>query len=144
MKTKGLAVIGVLAMLAGCSEPAETPAAATPVTPTPPAVETPAVEPASPPLAATDAAGRMGALQLSCGGESFRVAFEDTRAVLVNADGGNTELVLFPADANAAPGVSTYTDGKLTFAKSGGGDTPTLIRFARGRMAFQDCAIAVN
>jgi len=32
----------------------------------------------------------------------------------------------------------------MSFAKSGGGDTPTVIRFARGRMAWQDCAIAVN
>jgi hypothetical protein len=87
---------------------------------------------------------RVAAMQLSCGGESFRVAFEDERAVMINEDGSNTELALLPPSDTAEPGVSTYTNGMLTFAKSGGGDTPTVIRFARGRMAFVDCAIAVN
>jgi hypothetical protein len=37
-----------------------------------------------------------------------------------------------------------YTDGKMTFTKQGGGDTPTVIKYAQARMAFQDCAIAQN
>lgn len=87
---------------------------------------------------------RVAAMNMVCGGDSFRVAFEDQRAVMINDDGSNTDLPLLPPDANAAPGVSTYTDGKISFYKSGGGDTPTVVRFARGRMAPQDCAIAVN
>lgn len=87
---------------------------------------------------------RVAAMNMVCGGDTFRVAFEDQRAVVVNDDGSNTELPLLPPDANAAPGVATYTDGKLSFYKSGGRDTQTVVRFARGRMAPQDCAIAVN
>ena len=30
------------------------------------------------------------------------------------------------------------------FAKAGGMDTPTVIRYAKARMAWQDCAIAQN
>jgi hypothetical protein len=40
--------------------------------------------------------------------------------------------------------VATYTNGVLTFTREGGGDTPMVIKFARGRMAFQDCSIAQN
>ena len=46
MKMTGLAVIAILAALSGCSEPAETPAAATPVAPTPQAVDPAAAPPA--------------------------------------------------------------------------------------------------
>jgi hypothetical protein len=35
---------------------------------------------------------RIAVLNLICGGESFRVAFEDARAVVVNSDGSNAEL----------------------------------------------------
>jgi hypothetical protein len=64
--------------------------------------------------------------------------------VVVNADGSNTELARnIPADMPMS-GQALYTDGKLTFTKEGGGDKPTIIKFARGRMAFQDCAIAQN
>lgn len=120
-------------------------APAAPVEPTPP-VETPA--PATPdatalPLPAPGPSG-VAAMNLLCGGATFRVAFVDTHAEVINDDGTTTNLPTLAPDANAAPGVTTYTDGKMTFAKSGGGDTPTVIRFARGRMAFQDCAIAVN
>ena len=63
----------------------------------------------------------------------------------VSADGATTiELPKLEPSATSAPGVTTYTDGKQTFARSGGGDTATVIRYAVGRMAFQDCAIAQN
>jgi hypothetical protein len=106
----------------------------------------PAATPATAaPAAATPAPEtRIGTMQLSCAGESFRVAFEDQRAVVVNPDGSNTELARnIPADMPMS-GQALYTDGKLTFTKEGGGDKPTVIKFARGRMAFQDCAIAQN
>ena len=83
-------------------------------------------------------------MNLRCGDESFRVAFEDTRAVVVNPDGGNTELAKLAPNTNSAPGVDTFTNGMMTFTRQGGQDTPTVIKFARGRMAFQDCAIAQN
>ena len=100
------------------------------------AAPTPAAEPAPD--------TRVGTMNLMCGGEPFRVAFEDARAVVLNADGSNTELPKLEPSATSEPGVATYTNGTMTFARSGGGDTQTVIRFARGRMAFQDCAIAVN
>jgi hypothetical protein len=128
------AICGLLLVACTPKEPATAPEPATPVTPAPAAA--PAASPAP------DA--RIGTLQLSCGGESFRVAFEEARAVVVNADGSNTDLPLLPPSPSSEPGVATYTNGAMTFAKSGGGDTPTVIRFARGRMAFQDCAIAQN
>lgn len=109
-----------------------------------PATEAPSgpVEAAAPDTPMPDA--RVAALNLRCGNENFRVAFEDTRAVLVNDDGSNTELAKLEPGPTSEPGITTYTDGKLTFAKSGGGDSPTVVRFAHGRMALQDCAIAVN
>lgn len=88
---------------------------------------------------------RIGTLNLNCAGETFRVAFLDTHAGVVSADGATTvELPKLAATPTSEPGVAVYTDGRQTFAKSGGGDTATVIRFARARMGFQDCAIAQN
>ena len=89
-------------------------------------------------------AGNPAAMNLLCGGAAFRVSFEEARAVVYNDDGTQTELSMLAPDASTEPGVTTYTDARMTFAKSGGGDTPTVVRFARGRMAFQDCNIAQN
>ena len=125
-------------LIAACAPKEATPSAEPSTTAATP-VPQPAAEPAAPPPDT-----RIAAMNLMCGAESFRVAFEDTRAVVVNADGSNTELAKLPTDANAAPGVDTFTDGKMTFTRQGGGDTPTVIKHAKGRMAFQDCAIAQN
>ena len=133
-------LIGAGLVLAACSPSPATPSAEPPSTAAQP-VPAPAAEPAP---AASTPEQRMGTMNLSCSGETFRVAFEDTRAVVVNADGSNTELPKLPPDANTAPGVAVYTDGKTTFTKQGGGDTPTIIKYAKARMAFQDCAIAQN
>ena len=88
---------------------------------------------------------RVGTMNLSCGGETFRVAFLETHAAIVSADGmQTTELPILPAGPTSEPGVTVYSDGMQQFAKSGGVDTPTVIRYAKGRMAWQDCAIAIN
>jgi len=136
MRTVMISLVTVLA-LAACGGEPTTPAA--PVEPTAPvATPEPVVEP---PLA--DA--RIGTMQLSCGGESFRVAFLDTHAAIVSEDGTQTtELPVLPSGPTSEPGVTVYWDGMQQFAKSGGGDTPTVIRYAKARMAWQDCAIAVN
>ncbi len=143
MKRLFVTTVAAVLLLSACgAEPPAAPVepeAAAPVEPTPP-VATP--DPTA--LTTPAQAGNPAAMNLMCGGTSFRVSFEDARAVVYNDDSTTTDLALLPPDANAAPGVSTYTDGKMTFAKSGGGDTQTVIRFARGRMAFQDCAIAMN
>lgn len=142
--TRLVAVTAVAALfLAACGGES---APAAPVEPTPPADAAPeaaAPDPTALPLPATGPSGA-AAMNLLCGGATFRVAFVDTHAEVINDDGTTTNLPALAPDANATPGVTTYTDGKMTFAKSGGGDTPTMIRFARGRMAFQDCAIAAN
>ena len=131
----GTAISALVLAACGGGEPVQT-------------VPAPAVEPAPvgmPAEAPPASDSRIGTMNLMCGGESFRVAFLDTRAAIVSADGATTiELPKLEPSATSAPGVTTYTDGKQTFAKSGGGETPTVIRYAVGRMAFQDCAIAQN
>ena len=127
-----------MVLLAACG--GGEPAAPAPVEPAPAAVE-PAPMPETPP--APEA--RIGTMNLSCGGETFRVAFLDTHAAIVSADGASTvELPVLPAGPTSEPGVTVYSDGMQQFAKSGGGDTATVIRYAKGRMAWQDCAIAQN
>jgi hypothetical protein len=133
--------IGILAAVLGvglgaCSPkepeaPAPAPEAAAPA----PAAAAP--DPTVLPTPAPDA--RMGTINLMCGGSSMRVAFEDTRAVVVNDDGSNTELQKLEPQPGAPAGVVTYTNGKMTFAREGEGDTAK-IRYATGKAAFQDCA----
>ncbi len=135
MRTVMISVVAALALAACGGE------SAGPADPGPAPEPAAAPEPGPPPAA--DA--RIGTMQLSCGGESFRVAFLDTHAAIVSEDGASTvELPVLPAGPTSEPGVTVYSDGVQQFAKSGGGDTPTLIRYAKARMAWQDCAIAVN
>ena len=132
-----------LALLAACGgEPSSVRTAETPTPP--PTLPESAPDPTALPTPNPPGGNRMGAMNLSCGGEQFRVAFTDTGATQVNDDGSTTELPLLPAGPDSEAGVQVFTDGKISFAKKGGGDTPTEIRFARGRMAWQDCAIAQN
>lgn len=130
-----------LVFLAACG--GETPAA--PVEPAPPVEPSPATAIPDPTTLKTPAiADASGAMNLLCGGTQMKVAFQDAKAVVTHDDGTTTDLPVSTGDAPIEPGAAIYTDGKASFAKSGGGDTPTVIRFARGRMAWQDCAIAVN
>jgi hypothetical protein len=138
MRVASALIAGCLAVSIGACDKTE-PAAVAPA-----AVEAPAPASEPQPVATPAPDMRMAAMQLSCGGETFRVAFEDGRAVVVNADGSNTELARLEPSPDAAPGVTTYTNGMMTFTKEGGRDTATVIRYAKGRMAFQDCAIAQN
>ena len=84
-------------------------------------------------------------MSLMCGGDSLRVASLDNHAGIVGVDGATTiELPKHEPSATSEPGVTTRTDGKQAFAKSGGGDSTPLIRHAVARMAFRDCAIEQN
>jgi hypothetical protein len=143
MKRLLAATISSVALLSACGggEPATDTTANAPAAETlPETAPDPTALPPPEPLQAD----RIGAMNLSCGGEQFRVAFVDSNATLVNDDGSNTDLPLLPAGPESEPGVQVFTDGRISFAKKGGGDTPTEIRFARGRMAWIDCAIAQN
>lgn len=133
-----ITVVSALALSACGGEP-ETPV--TPAEPAPSSEPAPAVEEPAPPMVGD----RIGAMNLICGGETFRVAFLDTHAAIISADGTQTtELPVLPAGDTSEPGVTVYSDGMQQFSKSGGMDTPTVIRYAKARMAWQDCAIAVN
>lgn len=111
--------VGGLATACGGSKPADT------ATPT-----------------AEGGAARLAAVSLTCDGETFRVAFEEQRAVLVGADGDNTELPMLDPAPDSAGGAKVFTNGVLTFTRGGTGDADATYRFARGRMAFQDCTAA--
>jgi hypothetical protein len=134
-------ILGLAAavVLAACEKP-ETPAAE----PVPPVSEMVASAPEGVPAASPTPDTRTAALQLSCDGDSFRVAFEDARAVVVTVDGGSTELARLDVQPAAPVGVATYTNGMITFTREGGQGAATVIRYAKGRMAFQDCAIGQN
>ncbi len=133
--------LGAALALAACGGEPETPVANEPA---PETAEAPETAPPTPAIADTGG-GRVGTMNLMCGGESFRVAFLDTHAAIVSEDGTQTiELPMLPAGATSEPGVAVYSNGMQQFAKSGGGDTPTVIRYAKARMAWQDCAIAQN
>ncbi len=98
------------------------------------------------PVASPIASDRqIGTMNLMCGGEGFRIAFLDTHAAIVSAGSAMTvEAPKLEPGASSEPGVTIYTNAKQTFARSGGGDTATVVRYAVGRMAFWDCAIAQN
>lgn len=130
-----LSSVAALTLVACGGEP-ETPA---PTEPTPTEAADPSPDPTTLPTPAQ--AQTPAALSLSCGGESFSVAFMENSATMVNDDGSHTELQMMAAGPDAEPGVATYTDGKISFARSGAGDTPGSIRFARGKMAWEDCVV---
>ncbi len=131
--------LAALVLATACSPSDETPATDEPAAGTPTPAEA-APDPTALPTPPQEA--RAGTINLICGAETFRIAFEDARAVLVNDDGSNTELPKLEPGPDSEPGVTTYTDGAMTFARSAGQDAP--VRFARGRAAFQDCAVSQN
>lgn len=139
MRAVGIVVVSAL-LLSACGKteaPAPTPAQPAPAEPAPP--------PAEPAASTPDT--RIGAIEMTCGGETFRVAFEATRAVVVGPDGSNMDLPLLGDQPGAsAPtsslGVKTYTNGVMTFTRETAADSASVVRFARGRMAFQECVLA--
>lgn len=138
MRFVPMTVIPALLLAACGGEPAAPVAPAADPAPVP-------TEPSTPTSDAPPAGMRIGTMNLNCGGETFRVAFLDTHAAIVSADGATTiELPIQAAGPTTEAGVTIYSNGAENFAKSGGGDAPTVIRYAKGRMAWQDCAIAQN
>lgn len=80
---------------------------------------------------------------MTCGTDTFRVAFEAARAVVVGPDGSNMELPLLEAQPGTSPtAVKTFTNGVVTFTREETPDGASHVKFARGRMAFQECVVA--
>lgn len=116
------------------------PAAPAPEQPaeTPPAAAAP-----DPTMLPTPQQKSAAALSVTCGGQPYSVAFTDFAATLTYDDGKAAELLQQPATADSEPGVTVYSNGQVSFAKSGEGASPA-IRFARARMAWEGCVIAQN
>jgi len=112
----------------------------------PPAAPEPVAE-ALPPAATPDPTmlptpQQNTAMTVTCGGQPYGLSFGEFAATLTYDDGAKAELAMQPATADSEPGVTVFTDGKISIARSG--DTPAVIRFARARMAWEDCAVSQN
>lgn len=129
-------VLGVVtAMLAACGNGEATG----------PAPEVPAAAAPDATMLPTPQQNAVAATGLTCDGQPYKVAFNDFSAVVTYDDGATQELPLQPAAADSEPGVKVYTDGKISFARSGGMDSadgkPETIRFARGTLTWQECTL---
>jgi uncharacterized lipoprotein YbaY len=74
-----------------------------------------------------------------CGKETFKVAFEEQRAYVTEADGSLVALSRQTA-AGAAGQRHTYSNGRLTFVREFDSTGASRVLFARGRMAPGPCA----
>jgi len=115
-----------------------------PATPAPTGESPPAAATPDPTMLPTPQQNAVAATSVTCDGQPYKVAFNDFNATLTYDDGATQELPLQPPGADSEPGAKLYTDGKISFSRSGGEGAPVLIRFARGRMAWEDCAITTN
>ncbi|OYX48651.1 MAG: hypothetical protein B7Y90_09460 [Alphaproteobacteria bacterium 32-64-14] len=103
----------------------------------------PAAAAPDPTMLPTPQQNAAGAFSVACGGQPYSVAFTDFAATLTYDDGATAELPQQPATADTEPGVTVYSNGQVSFAKSGEGAS-SVIRFARARMPWKDCVIAQN
>jgi hypothetical protein len=81
--------------------------------------------------------------ELVCGADTFKVDFGDKAATVTSADKSTASLAKLEQPA-AAGAATVYTNGVMTFTRL---DTPgasPVIKFARGRMAFQECRMAAS
>lgn len=82
------------------------------------------------------------AMIMRCGSDRFAVRFFPDRAIVRTGKGEDAELPRL--QSSGEPETSrTYTNGRMTFVHDTGGDKRG-VRFARGRMAFVDCEIALH
>lgn len=82
------------------------------------------------------------AMIMRCGNDKFAVRFFPDRAVVRTDKGETVELPRLQSTGDAETS-RTYTNGRMTFVHDTGGDKRG-VRFARGRMAFVDCDIAMH
>ena len=81
--------------------------------------------------------------KMACGEETFKVDFGDQAATVTGSDKANSTLPLLES-SKAAGAAKVYSNGALTFTRLTPSGAPPVIKFARGRMAFQDCRMAAN
>ena len=79
--------------------------------------------------------------KVACGEETFKVDFGEKAATVTGSDQANNTLPLLEAP-NAAGAAKVYSNGAMTLTRLTPAGAPAVIRFARGRMAFQDCRAA--
>lgn len=127
--------LAALMLASACGESEPPAAAPEPAGQTPPPAATP--DPTMLPTPQQDTA-----MTVTCGGQPYGLSFGEFNATLTYDDGTKVELPMQPATADSEPGVTVFSDGKVSIARSG--DTPAVIRFARARMAWEDCAVSQN
>jgi hypothetical protein len=127
--------IAALMLAAACGENAPAAPDPAPTAETPPPAATP--DPTMLPTPQQDTA-----MTVTCGGQPYGLSFGEFAATLTYDDGTTAELAMQPPTADSEPGVTVFSDGKVSIARSG--DTPAVIRFARARAAWEDCAISQN
>lgn len=127
----------VLASACGEGEPGD--AASEPAAQAPPAAAAP-----DPTMLPTPQQSGAGAMTVTCGGQPYGLSFGEFEATLTYDDGATAALAMQQPGADSEPGATVFSDGKVSIARSGGGDAPTLIRFARARMAWEDCTVSAN
>lgn len=127
--------LAALMLASACGESEPPAAAPEPAAETPPPAATP--DPTMLPTPQQDTA-----MTVTCGGQPYGLSFGEFNATLTYDDGTKVELPMQPATADTEPGVTVFSDGKISIARSG--DTPAAIRFARARMAWEDCAVTQN
>jgi hypothetical protein len=81
--------------------------------------------------------------EMSCGGETFKVDFGDKAANVTSSDKSSASLPLLERPS-AAGAAKVYTNGVMTFTRLEPAGAAPIIKFARGRMAFEDCQLAAS
>lgn len=127
--------LAALLFASACGEGEPPATAPEPVAEAPPPAATP--DPTMLPTPQQDTA-----MTVTCGGQPYGLSFGEFAATLTYDDGAKAELPMQPATADSEPGITVFSDGKVSIARSG--DTPAVIRFARARMAWEDCAVSQN
>jgi hypothetical protein len=81
--------------------------------------------------------------ELVCGADTFKVDFGDRAATVTSSDGSSANLARLEQPA-AAGTATVYTNGLMTFTRLETPGAAPVIKFARGKMAFQECRMAAS
>jgi hypothetical protein len=81
--------------------------------------------------------------ELTCGGDTFKVDFGDKAAAVTSSDKTSASLPKLE-QPGAAGAAAVYTNGVVTFTRLEAPGKAPVIKFARGRMAFEECRMAAS